>query len=102
MATAKESKMKPGEFKFIPFGDWICIDKIDILSKADEAANRMKLGIVGGPTPKSIIELENKKAQEYVTYMDYTEGALKTFGGKHGHQGIVKAIGPLLDSAYGV
>jgi len=94
MSTAKEAKMKPGEFKFQPIADWIVIDKIDILSKMDKAAKRANLDIVGGASPKNILEAEKKAASEYMTYVDYTKNAMEVYDGKHGWQGIVKAIGP--------
>jgi len=97
-----ESKMKPGEFKFVPFGDWICIEKINIESKMDKAAKRLKLGIVGGATPKNIMDIEKKKANEYLTYEDYAKDALDIFEGKHGHQGVVKAVGPHVLENFGV
>lgn len=102
MSATKESKMKPGEFKFVPFGDWICIDKINILSKMDKAANRLQLGIVGGETPKNIMDIEKQKVNDYVTYEMYSKEALDIFDGKHGHQGIVKAIGPQVAADFGI
>jgi len=102
MKAAKESKMKPGEFKFQPIGDWVVLDKIDILSKMDRAAKRAGLNIVGAPDPKNILEAEKKAASEYMSYVDYTKNALDVYDGKHGWQGIVKAIGPLIDEDLGL
>lgn len=97
----KESKLKPGEFKFQPGSDWIVIHKIDILSKMDRAAKRANLNIVGGQSPKNILDIEKKAAQEYMTYEDYTKNALDVFEGKHGWQGIIKAVGPMVPEETG-
>jgi hypothetical protein len=94
MSATKESKIRPGEFKFQPGADWIVIDKIDILSKMDKAAKRVNLNLVGAPSPKNLLEAEKKAASEYMTYVDYTKNALDVYDGKHGWQGVIKAIGP--------
>ena len=97
-----ETKMKPGEFKFNPIGDWVVIQKIDILSKMDKAAKRANLNIVGGESPKNIMDIEKKAAKEYMSYAEYTKNALDVYDAKHGWQGIVKAIGPLVQDGLGL
>lgn len=102
MSATKESKIKPGEFRFHPISDWIVIDKIDILSKMDKAAKRANLNIIGGPSPKNILDIEKKAASEYMSYVDYTKNAMEVYDGKHGWQGVIKAIGPMVSVEIGL
>ena len=97
MSNLKEQKMKPGEFRFSPSGNWVVIDIIHIESKEEKAARRANLDIVTAD-PKNLMDIERKSAKEHLTYQEYVKDAVNTFDGKHGFQGIVKATGPLFNS----
>jgi len=102
MSTIKESKMKPGAFMFTPYNDWIVIRKLNIKSKYERMAERSKLNLVPGQPPKNLLDIERQKAQEISTYDEYIKEALDVYEGKHGHQGIVKAIGPRVPEEFGI
>ena len=90
-------KLKPGEFKFQPSSDWVVLEVIHIESKEERKAKLSGINIIPAGAPKNIIDLQNQASKESVSYSEYIKDAVGAFDGKHGFQGIVKAIGPLVD-----
>jgi len=77
----------------VPVGDWIVVDKIDIKDKYQQTAEKAKIELIGGMTPKSIQEIENQRRNEQMTYQESREKMLARWPA-HPNQGIVKAVGP--------
>jgi len=81
------------KFPLHPVEDWIVIERLNIKSKEESKIQKIGLVNVDAPEPRTVMEVEQRKREEYTTYADANKKFLAKWD-QHPHQAIVMAVGP--------
>ena len=77
----------------VPVGDWIVIKKIVLDDNLTAKAKKADIKVVSGLQPKNIRDIEERKAEQQLTYLESETKVLARWPA-HPNQGIIKAVGP--------
>ena len=83
----------PIKFPLHPVEDWIVIERLNIKSKDESKIQRIGMVAGSAPKPKTLMEVEQRKIDEYTTYADANRRFLAKWD-QNPHQAIVMAVGP--------